>query len=193
MTAIADPIRTLSGATGTLTLDAMAEKLTAANGDVTSILTALTDKGVDTTGAGLSDIAALVAGIESGGGGLFTIKQGTYIPASDVTESLSIADIIGETPDDAKKWFFIMLTYDASQTGIRLITMLSVVRTAKYSNEYSAGYYGLYATSNSSSSHRSNCEYTTDGKVTLPGANSGIDPYYLRANHNYAWFYGVIE
>lgn len=44
----------------------------AANVDpaVANILAALTEKGVDTSGAGLGDIAALVAGIEAGGGGL---------------------------------------------------------------------------------------------------------------------------
>lgn len=69
MTAIADLIRSLMGASGALTLDQMASQLTGANEDVTDILSALTDKGVDTTGAGLDDIAGLVAGIESGGGG----------------------------------------------------------------------------------------------------------------------------
>lgn len=70
MTAIADPIRTLTGAGGALTLDQMAAKLTGANEDVAAALAAIAEKGVDTTGARLADIASLVAGIQADGGGL---------------------------------------------------------------------------------------------------------------------------
>lgn len=53
------------------------------------ILAALTEKGVDTTGAGLADIAALVAGIQAGGGGgsdlLTVLATGTITPSSDIS------------------------------------------------------------------------------------------------------------
>lgn len=68
----------------------------AANVDpqVTSILSALTDKGVDTTGAGLDDIAGLIAAIESGGGGEingYKLVSGTFTVAEIPTSDLVIS------------------------------------------------------------------------------------------------------
>lgn len=58
----------------------------AANVDpaVTSALAALTEKGVDTTGKWLADIAGLVSAIESGGGSVQFHMQ-TWTPAEDVS------------------------------------------------------------------------------------------------------------
>lgn len=72
----------------------------AANVDpaVTSALAALTEKGVDTTGAGLADIAGLVAAIESGGG---SIVSGELIFAEDNTEDVEITHDLGAIPKAA--------------------------------------------------------------------------------------------
>ena len=78
----------------------------AANVDpaVDSILAALTEKGVDTTGAGLADIAALVAGIQNGGGegevsnGPATLlATGTITPSEDIS-SIKKGSSINDTP-----------------------------------------------------------------------------------------------
>lgn len=64
MTAIADQIRTLIGATGAMGLDAMATNLTTANSAVASAKTAITDKGVSVPeDTGVDDLAALIASI----------------------------------------------------------------------------------------------------------------------------------
>ena len=83
LVAIADVIRTLADKTEDMSLGEMAAEVSNANVNKTDILSALTEKGVDTTGAGLSDIAALVAGISAGGG--FEVITTTYIPAEDIT------------------------------------------------------------------------------------------------------------
>lgn len=103
MTAIANPIRTLSGSSGAMTLDQMAQMLTAANGSVTDILAALTEKGVDTTGAGLSDVAALIAGIQAGGGGAI-VETGTVTMSSSSTD-YKVTTQHGDTRPDIFAWF----------------------------------------------------------------------------------------
>lgn len=64
------------------------------------ILTALTEKGVDTTGAGLADIAALVSAIESGG----NVEIVDFTPAASDNQSISIS-----TPSDKVGAVFFMV------------------------------------------------------------------------------------
>lgn len=63
------------------------------------ILAALTEKGVDTTGAGLADIAGLVAAIQAGGGDVQFHMQ-TWTPAEDVNMG-NIEHGAGFAPDIA--------------------------------------------------------------------------------------------
>lgn len=67
MTAIANQIRTLIGATGTMGLDAMATNLTTANNAVASAKTAIASKNVSVpSGADVTDLAALIESISAG-------------------------------------------------------------------------------------------------------------------------------
>ena len=114
MTAIANPIRTLSGSSGAMTLDQMAQMLTAANGSVTDILAALTEKGVDTTGAGLSDVAALIAGIQAGGG--TKIETGEFTLTEDA-QQYEVTHSLGETPKVLLCWVKTYITAASYLTG----------------------------------------------------------------------------
>ena len=124
------------------------EKLTgtnpynAANVDpaVTSALAAIAEKGVDTTGAGLSDIAGLIAAIEAGGGGM---SSGTYIAANDTdSSSVTLTLNFGFTP----KLFIMLSLSTGDMTGTE-----SQAYYAYLSNE-DTNYWRTYAFSSTNSS-----------------------------------------
>lgn len=132
MTAIANPIRTLTGTTGNLTLDQMAEQLTEANTDVAAALAALTEKGVDTSGAGLADIAALIAAIEAGGGGSYTIIEGTFTTNGQISSAYDLATL-------PKQPEYAFLIFDGSTGGTNRTTMSIASKKARYTTYYSTG------------------------------------------------------
>jgi len=63
---IADQLRALTDKTEDMSLSEMAAEAGSANNHKTDIMFALSEKGVDTTGAGLAEIAGLVAAIQTG-------------------------------------------------------------------------------------------------------------------------------
>lgn len=64
---IADQLRALTNKTDKMSIEQMTQEAADANTCKADILSALTAKGVDTTGAGLDDIAALMESIRAGG------------------------------------------------------------------------------------------------------------------------------
>lgn len=71
MTAIANAVRDLRGMSGTMGLDAMATNINGAKTAVDAALAALAEKGVTVpAGTKVDGLAALIAAIEAGGGGL---------------------------------------------------------------------------------------------------------------------------
>lgn len=104
LTALADEIRVLSGAEGTMGLDAMKSNVNTANSAVSAALSALVDKGVDVPdGSNVSGLAELIGMIESGG----KVATGTFTPA-DTTSDITITHGFGEMPV-----FFIALPEDS--------------------------------------------------------------------------------
>lgn len=94
------------------------DRINAAKAD---ILAALTEKGVDTSGAGLADIAALVAGIEAGGGG-GNFATGTFTVTSDVNYR-NITHDLGTIPN-----LFIVWSNDVTAgSSLYIITLASFV------------------------------------------------------------------
>lgn len=74
----------------------------AANVDpaVADALAALVEKGVDTTGAGLAELAALIGGIETGG---IMVTTGSLTPASKISTKYVVSHGLGTQPQ-----YFIM-------------------------------------------------------------------------------------
>ena len=114
MTAIADKIRTLVGATGTMGLDAMATNVGTANTAVASAITALTDKGVTVPdGTNVTGLAELISAIEAGGGS-GSVASGSITPTED-NSNLNIEHNLGVAP----KAFVI---YSSATMGIASTT-----------------------------------------------------------------------
>lgn len=85
------------------------------------ILAALTEKGVDTSGAGLTDIAGLIAGIEAGGGGgddTYRIAKGTFTLTSGTTSyNLFTADELKEITGRRVQYFLMIDGFSADDSG----------------------------------------------------------------------------
>jgi len=135
LTSIADKIRVLSGTTGTMSLDTMkthvddannevniqtdllAQVTTALEGDAAGsylapIVDALTDKGIEVpSGMNVDGLAALIAAIEAGGGGVST---GTITP-SNYTQSITIGAAIPEGD-----FVFVILAESALKTNSKV-------------------------------------------------------------------------
>ena len=91
---IADQLRALMDKTEDMSLGEMAAEASSANSHKTDIMFALSEKGVDTTGAGLADIATLVSAI---GAGRVAVKTGMLTMASD-DSNVTITHDLGEVP-----------------------------------------------------------------------------------------------
>lgn len=139
MTAIADEIRELSGTTELMGLDAMATHAGEANtdvatqtellaqiiaalegkadgGDLTPIIDALTEKGVEVPeGTSVAGLAELISGIEAGGGGDEKKVKGDITPAA-TTKTLTITHGLGKIP----KYFCIMNTDWFGSNGLAI-------------------------------------------------------------------------
>lgn len=98
------------------------------------ILTALAEKGVDTTGAGLSDIAGLVAAIEAGG---VAVKTGMLTMASDEI-NVTITHDLGEVP-----YFFAII--QISKAGFTTSPSYAVSALWGFSEIPIDGGYGMWA------------------------------------------------
>ena len=146
MTAIADEIRTLSGTTSSLGLDAMATHVGEANdeissqvellaqvisaldgkaagSDLTPIADALTEKGVEVpSGAGVGALAGLIAAIEVGGGiAPFTqMITGTITPASGITR-VDFPDNIEGLPALFAMWIINDTTSPPSSSAVMAV------------------------------------------------------------------------
>lgn len=119
MTAIADKIRTLVGASGTMTLDAMATNVGTANTAVVSAITALTDKGVTVPdGTNVTGLAELISAIEAGGG---KVASGSLVFESDTVAKTIVYEPmygsgmffhrLGAVPN-----FYAIISYDADKS-----------------------------------------------------------------------------
>jgi len=151
MTAIADKIRSLLGLTGTMGLDAMANNLGTANTHVADALAALTEKGVDSTGKGLADLAALIAAIEAGAKltyGEITTAEDVEIPVK--TMMLPIEHGLGEKPNFAfiwlpglkptKTWTYVAQFYSYHDSGRKCASIYKAGGASIYIDEGNAGW-----------------------------------------------------
>lgn len=132
----------------------------AANVDpaVTSALTALADKGVDTTGADLFDLAELIAAIEAGGGGS-NVAYGSFTPTSAV-DSYTLTHGLGKVPD-----FIMLVRKGDNQNELNAKILLSAVASAEADiQSFSACY------SKSSGTYN----YTKDGNASVQNKFSSL-------------------
>lgn len=95
MTAIADLIRGLRGVSGKMGLDAMKGHLQDEQDGLDSALTALSEKGVEVpAGTKVDGLAALIAAIEAGGGGLSLPPTITHFAVDTyTTTTYGVSDI----------------------------------------------------------------------------------------------------
>lgn len=103
MTTIADLIRGLRNVSGTMGLDAMAGHLQDEQAGLASALAALTEKGVTVpAGTKVDDLAALISGIEAGGGsgdgGGLEITSGIVVPSSTTCGTFNFSHGLGRIP-----------------------------------------------------------------------------------------------
>ena len=100
MTAIANATRALDGSTAALTLDGIASKLGVEKSNVAAALAAIGEKGVTVPSGSTSDaLAALIASIEAGGGGIDNMK--TVVGSFTLTQNSgthTIAHNLGAIP-----------------------------------------------------------------------------------------------
>lgn len=127
----------------------------AANVDpaVTSALAALAEKGVDTTGAGLANLATLIAGIEAGGGGDFKVCAGKVVFAEKQNTPYVITHNLGVVPSFAYIQSISPRIYDATSSyQLRLASgwLKEVFETIKDDANISTGVQTSF-TSNASS------------------------------------------
>ena len=172
LVAIADVIRTLADKTEDMSLGEMAAEVSNANVNKTDILSALTEKGVDTTGAGLADIAALVAGIQAGGGDFWDVT-GTYTPATDELASDALQNLTNgnHKGDD---WCFVNMLWESGVSNVK--GTLNAYASFKNGNSFMAiGYYD-------SSQKGDTYDYFTY-------ANNKLKTLYFRAGGTYQYCY----
>ena len=174
----------------------------AANVDpaVTAALAAIAEKGVDTTGAGLADIAGLVAGIQAGGG---KVATGTSTTAYDGS-ALGVQHDLGVKPN----LFYVRSSsdFESNASGAYYQSMIFVCSDIEDINTYMG--YALYASSASATTwtatgtknngnHLITDNFTTNmyvGSVTENKAyfngSFGTTPYSRKfiAGRTYHWF-----
>lgn len=151
MTAIADKIRGLLGLTGEMGLDAMATNLTTEQANIDAALSAIANKGVTVPDGSTSDaLAALIDGIEAGGGGggEYEISTGIITPAED-TESLSFEHGLSKAPNFVH--IFLPIGYSAKSYG-------NALRTLYYKSSYNSSFspgekYDVYTSRSSTSNY----------------------------------------
>lgn len=178
MTAIADQVRSLAGVTGQQTLDAMASNLSSANSSVANALAALVEKGVDTTGAGLAEIAGLIAGIETGG--RLKYIESTFAVANE-TSSYTLTHNLGMVPD------FVLFVINASVT-LSLSTTTFPLWGIKIPGSSSS--VGMYKNS-SSTRTVSGSQCITENAETVTIDASKCDKGVFKAAMGYRVFVGV--
>ena len=146
----------------------------AANVDpaVTSALAALAEKGVDTTGAGLANLATLIAAIEAGGGGdiapFSDIIIGTITPAENMTSLNYTAN---------NKMTFFVIGQRGSTSGGNAIRSAAFMR---FYNETKVVDYGAGS-------------YSTKNYPSLTGVGFSFSPYFLEAGVLYWYVIGERE
>lgn len=160
---------------------------------VTSALAAIAEKGVDTTGKGLSDIAALVAAIEAGGG--VKIAHGMVEVAED-TLIVEVTHGLGVIPE---------YIHVAAYRDMGSRQTYTVYATGGKIDAYSVGryHYNFYQGSNASTNQSSSIgiagNFTsgpgTSGTRYVNSANENSfmlgnnaqSSYYIRAGLRYYW------
>ena len=141
---------------------------------VANALAELAEKGVDTAGAGLADIAGLIASIEAGGGGYF---QTDFIPANDVmgstTTGVEIEHNLGKMP-------VAIFTLRKGATGAVRYEIFFQGLFAAGTDSYAIQVYHNYSTTASGISDVSGAEVAAGAADTLDGAvnfNTIRSPY----------------
>lgn len=152
MTAIADGIRALNGGTAALGLDAMATALGVEKTNVEAALAALAEKGVDTSGKGLADIAGLIASIEAGGGAQVATGSVTFAEQIEIGANSYVLfeHNAGFTPR-------IFLFYSSESVNTSKQLAASVVYASEIMPQYGQGVFsssGKYSSSGNSGHFR---------------------------------------
>lgn len=162
LTAMGDKLRSLRGLSSKMTTDEMQGHLDTELANITAALSALTEKGVEVPEGATSDsLAALIEGIEAGGGdydfsginGLTRVVSGTYTPSSD-SRNIAVPHGLGEVP----KIIVICLSDEGGTSATRVCglllrnpldetSFLSVVGLGSSSSMDNYNYPGSYSSS----------------------------------------------
>lgn len=187
MVALADALRELSGGTEELAFPGgMVDIAEDTDTAVEAALAALTEKGVDTAGAGLVDIAGLIAAIEAGGA---IFEVGSYTPTSDQTGAL-IYHSLGVRPNVLLCWMNGYLqTYPYLACGLGTYGIGADCNVSVYTA--SASYSGHVciptATNNVSIISSYTWSYSVFYDATDDRFRIGGNNYKLKAGAEYKW------
>lgn len=138
----------------------------AANVDpvVTSALTALADKGVDTAGADLFDLAELIAAIEAGGA---AVAYGSVTPTSN-TYNLVVTHGLGVIPDVVMFWMNDQISNSSQIETDTLYFGLATPNDDIFSGE------NVYSTFQSGTTTYSSRYITGSGNLTTSASMANI-------------------
>lgn len=172
MTALADEIRVLSGAEGTMGLDAMKSNVNTANSSVSAALSALVDKGVEVPdGTNVTGLAELIA--EVGVDGI--LASGTIIPSEDANNYQLDTGIILS----GKKFVLWYAEFSAPPNA----SYIAVVGFGQASRDYK--YFGINGLG-SPYVRSVSIETLNSTIVKLPGSVANYS-FTLRAGYKYCW------
>lgn len=199
MTAIANATRALDGSTAALTLDGIASKLGVEKSNVDAALAAIAEKGVSVPTGSTSDaLAALIASIEAGGGGV-KMSTGTYTPAAD--EHLGTPFTAFEHNSGFIPNVFVMFPTKKPKAQYDYAGCMAVVDVVKQINLVGRGvaigaergtsslYTDGWSTNTISTGSNANFEEEAwnESQVALPKGDYS-EPGYLRAGVSYIWY-----
>lgn len=138
---------------------------------VTSALAAIAEKGVDTTGAGLADIAGLVESIQAGGE--YEIISGDYIPAETITLEKNVLSEL--TEHNAGKYPIAFICWVDKFTEANGF-MQSIVTASQAAYRFTSTFHGAYTDYTYNSDESRSFNYTQksfDTKVFIYNAYNG--------------------
>lgn len=192
-----------------MSIQTQIDRLNTAKSD---IIAALNEKGVDASGAGLSDIAGLISAIEAGGGNISSFfseyehfETGTLIPAETISSSYNIymeTDFAGQDRDGIMNRLLFVIFYDgwgdlgtnsASNPIIAIIIAKDVNDTGSLFT-FNRGYYrsgSSFKSLTSGSTTGSDTYAISNGVVSIGVKINATSSAKLVAGHSYRYFFMV--